>query len=358
VKRLHARHRALFTGGVCAALVLVCLAGVLGAVPHASANAGDPDWTHSTWAFVSGSSGPILVTVTGTWSWGDNGLPGGGADSQSCATGNTVSSTGMPGHEALGMTVSWDDASTPHVLTGTAKNGTPVTLHVGDAMDWMNADYCAGTTKADPYPSGSYTATHQYSSYAAFFAATGGRMCANAYDIHFIAKAADNDPVTNTDSTLHRGHYRLSRDCATTGPPNHPGLSFKKLERIGSTGAFVRGRVTGVVGDTVRYEMLAANTGDTTLTVALVDSRCDAGTITPAGPVVLSPGGAATFTCSHKLVARDRPDFVNTATATAGAITDSSSVKVLVRSSGVKGKKIVKKAKPAHPVVKAANFTG
>ncbi len=359
-KHWRARRRVLFTGSVFTALVLLSVAAFMGDVPRASANAGDPDSTQSTWHYVAGTSGPISVTVTGAWSWGDNSLPKGGKDSQSCASGGTVSSTYASGHEAVGIAVSWNDASTPNVLTGKGTNGNTITLHVGDSMDWTNGNYCAGTTTAAPYPSGTFTASHQYPSYAAFFAATSGLVCANAYDVHKVAVAKETDPSKNGDNTLHNGHYALTTDCATSVAPTNPGLSFKKLERIGANGSFVPGPVTGAIGDIVFYEMLATNIGDTKLDVTLADPRCDTGTVTPAGAVVLYPGDVATFTCSHKLVAGDGPQFVNTAVATAGFISKTSSVTATVKSGAVKGKqkKVVKKAKPTRPVVKAASFTG
>lgn len=165
-------------------------------------------------------------------------------------------------------------------------------------------------------------------------------------------------PSTTTTTTTTTAATTTTTSATTTQTTPAPGLSFKKLERIGPTGSFVPGPVTGTLGSIVFYEMLATNTGDTTLTVKLADPRCDAGTVSPAGAVVLAPGTTATFTCSHELVAGDGPRFVNTAVATAGSISKSSSVTAIVKSGAVKGKKVVKKAQPAHPVVKAASFTG
>lgn len=152
---------------------------------------------------------------------------------------------------------------------------------------------------------------------------------------------------------------------ATTTPttPTVPpaSLSFEKLERVGASGAFVSGPVGAAVGRVVFYRMRAENTGGTTLTATLFDPRCDARTVAPAGPVVLAPGSAVTFTCSHLLVAADVPRFVNTATVTAGSLTATSRVVATV-SHGVLGgmhtTKVVKRAQPAKPVVAAASFTG
>src|SRR5579862_5072469 len=163
--------------------VLAAAIAALILAPLAFENAGDPDSTVATWQYVSGNSGPVNVTVNGTWSWGDNSIAGGGKDSQSCFPSNPVAGyNDVNGHWAVGIAVSWNDASTPNTLTGTATNGTAVTLHVGNAMDFTDPNYCAGTTAAAPYPSGTFTATHQYASLSNFLTDTnGGHVCANAY---------------------------------------------------------------------------------------------------------------------------------------------------------------------------------
>src|SRR4051794_14204734 len=187
------------------------VAAALVAVGTAAANAGDPDSTSATWKYVSGSSGPVLVTVNGTWSWGDNSQSGGGRDSQSCKDGSSVSQTNVNGHWAVGLAVDWGDASTPNALTGKAADGRQVTIRVGNAMDWTNPNYCAGTTAASPYPSGTFTASHQYASYDEFVRATNnGQMCVNAYDVHKPNDAKESDPSKNGDNTLAKGHYGLT----------------------------------------------------------------------------------------------------------------------------------------------------
>ena len=147
-----------------------------------------------------------------------------------------------------------------------------------------------------------------------------------------------------------------------------PGITIQKLERIGGTGGFVPGPLTGHAGATVFYLMLVRNSGQTTLDVTLSDPRCDAGTLAPTGSHTLAPGGTLLFTCSHVLVAADTPLFVNTATADGKSASAASST-VAASSSvttdvlgGVKGAaktiKVTKTAKPARPVVKSASFTG
>jgi len=105
--------------------------------------------------------------------------------------------------------------------------------------------------------------------------------------------------------------------------PPAPGISVVKLQRDGATGPYTTNTITARVGDTIDYEIVATNTGNTPLTLSLSDPRCDAGTIT--GPFVLSgtltgdvlsPGGVAQYTCSHLLAAGDPSPFTNTATVT------------------------------------------
>jgi hypothetical protein len=100
-----------------------------------------------------------------------------------------------------------------------------------------------------------------------------------------------------------------------------PGIRLHKDERIGTSGPFTHGPVTGVVGNTVEYEMFVTNTGNTTLVIAFTDTECDAGTL--SGPNVisgtydpatmtLSAGGELEYTCTHVARAGDKP-YTNTA---------------------------------------------
>jgi uncharacterized repeat protein (TIGR01451 family) len=105
--------------------------------------------------------------------------------------------------------------------------------------------------------------------------------------------------------------------------PNSPAIELIKLERIGSA-AFKHGPVTGNVGDTVDYEMMVTNTGNTPLALVFTDGQCDSGTLSGAsvvtgsydtGSQTLAPGGEIRYTCSHVLTADDQP-YTNTASVT------------------------------------------
>jgi hypothetical protein len=158
-------------------------------------------------------------------------------------------------------------------------------------------------------------------------------------------------------------------------PP--PAVSLVKTERIGTTGAFVRGPVRGKVGQRVFYNLTVTNTGTATVDATVTDPGCDAGTLRPAGAAVLGPGASFTFHCSHLLKNRDGSSYTNAAVATATAsngaqATATSRVVAQVVAGEVLGvqtpvakaaakpkvKKVTKKAKPAKPVVVAASFTG
>jgi hypothetical protein len=172
-------------------------------------------------------------------------------------------------------------------------------------------------------------------------------------------------------------------------------MTIVKLERIGSTGTFVRGPLTARVGETVEYEIVVSNTGNTSLKVMLSDPMCDAGTLAPSGIQSVAVGATATYFCSHLLVKDNAGTFANVATATGTSPSGTSvgpvasRVIVKVGASGVLGAKkvIVHKkqaaptkvrtvtkvkvitkvvhvkavttvAKAAKPVVKSAAFTG
>jgi hypothetical protein len=158
-----------------------------------------------------------------------------------------------------------------------------------------------------------------------------------------------------------------------------PSVSLVKTERVGTTGAFVRGPVRGKVGQRVFYDLTVTNTGTATVNATVKDPGCDAGTLKPAGAVVLDAGASFTFHCSHLLKKRDGSTYTNVAVATAtasnGAQATATSravaqvvagevlgVKTPVVKKAVKAKpkvkKVTKKAKPAKPVVVAASFTG
>jgi uncharacterized repeat protein (TIGR01451 family) len=110
---------------------------------------------------------------------------------------------------------------------------------------------------------------------------------------------------------------------STVSQPHNPAIQLIKLERIGSA-SFVHGPLTGNVGDTVDYEMMVTNTGNTPLELVFTDDQCDNGTLSApsvvtgnytAGSQTLAPGGEIRYTCSHVLASGDQP-YTNTASVT------------------------------------------
>ena len=159
-------------------------------------------------------------------------------------------------------------------------------------------------------------------------------------------------------------------------PVPAPGVALVKTQRVGTTGSFVRDTVRAAAGKRIYYRMVATNTSAAPVTITLVDRICDAGTIAPADGQLVAAGASVTFTCSHRVTARDRSQIVNVAIATATAsngaqATATSSVVARVQSAVLgtqktvkkkavkpKVKQVKKKAKPAKPVEAAASFTG
>jgi hypothetical protein len=338
--------------GVALALTVGVAAAL--AVPLALANTATPTSSTATWSYTNGSSGPVHVVVTGPWNW----------VTQSCKSGSGVSQTNVNGHYAIGFAGSWNDSTTPNTLTGKDTNKNPVTLHVGNEMDQVIADYCKGTTTANPYPTGTFRISHNYPSLAAFQAdVPNGDVCVNGYDIHPADQTnKDWNPGQNGDNTLKAGQYVSSAMCTTAQPANaQPDLSIVKYERLDPNGNWVRGPLTGKVGQTVYYEMVVKNTGNISLDVVLSDPHCDAGTLSPTGTITLNPGDSQTYFCTHVLTKNDRPKYVNTATASGHnasvqSSTVSASSSVTTRLAEVKGVHHV--ARPPKPVVAPASFTG
>jgi hypothetical protein len=134
-----------------------------------------------------------------------------------------------------------------------------------------------------------------------------------------------------------------------------PAITLHKLERIGSSGSFTHGPVTGNVGETVNYVMTVTNTGNTTLRLAFTDPQCDSGTLSApsvlsgtydAATKTLSAGGELQYTCSHVLAAGDQP-YTNTASVigtppSGPPVSATDSVKAFANQPGTPGIDVVK----------------
>ena len=345
-------------GRIGVALGLALAVAVALAVPLAMANSAAATDSQSTWSYVNGNSGAVKVIVTGDWDW----------TTQNCKEANTVWTTNVDGHWAIGFAGSWNDSTTPNTLTGTDTNANPVVLHVGNSMDESIAEWCANATAADPHGTGTFRIEHEYSSLAAFQAdLPNGQVCVNAYDIHSPdSSSSDWNPGKNTDNTLKNGQYDSSAMCSMATQTSHDeDLSIVNYERIDSNRNYVRGPIAGIVGQTSDYKIVVTNTGNVALDVTLSDQDCDAGTITPAGSLTLAPGDSQTYFCTTLIKKFGGPNHINTATANGqnsgvspSTVTVSSWVYTKVREGGGAVKGVHHRAKPPKPVVAPANFTG
>ncbi len=99
-----------------------------------------------------------------------------------------------------------------------------------------------------------------------------------------------------------------------------PNFVVQKLQTIAGSGQPpTESPLTGTVGQTVDYTIIATNTGNTPLTfTTLSDPHCDPGTIAGGSLVPVEPLGTVTFTCTHKLTPADQTagSYTNVATVT------------------------------------------
>ncbi len=119
---------------------------------------------------------------------------------------------------------------------------------------------------------------------------------------------------TNTASiTGNEGTGTKSSNTVEVEVATNPGFSIEVLQKIAGESAYTTSTLTAQVGETVDYEAIVKNTGNTALVFkALSDANCSA--ITPSGEVEVARGGEKTYTCSLEL-------------AEAGTFTDSASIK-------------------------------
>jgi hypothetical protein len=100
--------------------------------------------------------------------------------------------------------------------------------------------------------------------------------------------------------------------------PTHPHIfefTIEKLQEVMGSG-FTKSKLTGQVGETVKYKIVVTNTGNVPVTYSnFIDARCDAGTIAGGpGSTPVGPGESTTYTCGHVLTGPGT--YVNEATVT------------------------------------------
>lgn len=101
--------------------------------------------------------------------------------------------------------------------------------------------------------------------------------------------------------------------------PEAPEFRVEKLQRLkGGGGGFSTDFLTGTAGQTVEYEIVVENTGNTSLSFpSLEDANCT--NISPSGQTELAAGDSETFTCEHTL-AEPGEFWINEVTLTSGEL--------------------------------------
>ena len=112
---------------------------------------------------------------------------------------------------------------------------------------------------------------------------------------------------------VHHLHDRPSRSSRPSPPCRCPRASRSKSSSASAGEAtFTKSELTGQVGQTVEYEIVVRNTGNTPLQFShFQDANCE-GISGGPGEKLVQPGQATVFTCTHKLTAPG--NWINAAT--------------------------------------------
>ncbi len=137
----------------------------------------------------------------------------------------------------------------------------------------------------------------------AFVVVLGGGSCASG--------------PSEIEASLESAPYTTYTTTFTILPPQptlpvSPGFTIEKLQRLGGEPTFTKSELTGQVGQTVEYEIVVRNTGNTPLQFShFQDPNCE-GISGGPGEKPLQPGQVTAFNCTHRLTAPGR--WVNAAT--------------------------------------------
>jgi hypothetical protein len=140
----------------------------------------------------------------------------------------------------------------------------------------------------------------------AFVVVLGGGSCASGDSL--IEASLTEAPFTT---------YTTEFPIEPPGTSKHPEYAIEKLQEIpGSGTGFTKSPLTGSIGETVNYEIVVTNTGETPLKFSnFTDAKCDPGTIGGGpGAAEVAPGESTIFTCDHVLTSEGK--YVNEATVT------------------------------------------
>jgi hypothetical protein len=137
----------------------------------------------------------------------------------------------------------------------------------------------------------------------------------NVAEVSGIPPTGDGPPITEKSNTV---------VTEVPLPPALPAPAFtlEKLQQIaGAGGSYTSSQLSGVVGQTVDYEIVVKNTGNVPLVLSsFSDPQCDEGTLAggPEGGAALPVGASTTYTCTHLLSSTDGSagSYTNTVTLT------------------------------------------
>ncbi|HTY96943.1 MAG TPA: hypothetical protein VMB91_07865, partial [Solirubrobacteraceae bacterium] len=126
----------------------------------------------------------------------------------------------------------------------------------------------------------------------AFVVLLGGGSCASG--------------PSEIEASLESAPYTTFTTTFTILPPQptlpvSPEFTIEKLQRLEGEGAFTKSELVGSVGQTVEYEIVVRNTGNTALQFShFQDARCE-GISGGPGEKPVQPGQVTVFRCTHRL---------------------------------------------------------
>jgi hypothetical protein len=231
-----------------------------------------------------------------------------------------------PAGEAWGPSATLSDGSAPRVAVDTA----------GDATAVWEAEY--GRVEAAVKPAGeAWGITARLSEGEANYGpdvAVNGRGEATAVWRHYTGGGY--------------GNYIVQAAQYSNAP-----FSIEKLQKLSTESTYTSNQLTGEVGDTVDYEIIVKNTGNTSRKFGpLKDSGCE--NISPSGATELEASKEETFTCTHKLTGLVKYGNEASITSNEGAGTKTSN---RVTVNGRASAPTIVRAKSERVTSTSANFT-
>jgi uncharacterized repeat protein (TIGR01451 family) len=183
---------------------------------------------------------------------------------------------------------------------------------------------------------------------------------------HFFGTALAVNGQANVHDKLWEGEIIAREITDTSGfrvnsfppAPPTPDFDIEKLQRIsGAFGEFTKSALTGEVGQTIDYEILVKDTGNTQLTLSsFTDANCE--TIQGGPSKALLSGERATYTCQHLITIADQRagSRSNTATVTATPVRGQGSASTHISNTVVVN--IPTPTEPAFSIEKLQKIEG